>query len=319
VGPSEPVPISYVLPIATVRPEPDPELTGYLRRLAREVEDLVVVDGSPDAVFARHHVAWAALGRHVRPARCTPNGKVGGVLTGLRLAVCDRVVLADDDVRWTADGLRVLAHDLRTADVVVPQNHYAPRGWSAVYDSARCLVHRALGGDMPGTLGVRRSALPDGYRGDVLFENLELLRTVAARGGRVRWRLDLLVARRPPTVRHLAGQRIRQAYDELARPAYLAVELAVLPVATVALTRRSPEVLLVLAGTVAVLAELGRRRTGGRAAFSPVAPLLAPLWLLERAVCAWLALAYRLGGGVPYRGKRLRVAATSRRALAGTR
>jgi hypothetical protein len=305
--------ISYVLPIATTRD--DPELTAYLRALARSV-DLVVVDGSPDDVFARHHDEWAALGTHVRPARRTPNGKVGGVLTGLALARHDAVVLADDDVRWTPEALGDLALALRDVDLVVPQNHYVPCPPHALYDTARSLLHRAAGGDMPGTVGLRRSALGSpGYRDDVLFENLELVRTVVARGGRVRWRPDLFVARRPPTLRHLAGQRVRQAYDELARPAHLAVELAVLPATVTAVARRRPRYAVALAVGAVAVAEYGRRRRGGEAVFPPAAALLAPLWLAERAVCAWVAVVLRFRGGVPYRGRRLRDAASSVRAL----
>jgi hypothetical protein len=43
--------------------------------------------------------------------------------------------------------------------------------------------------------------------------------------------------------------------------------------------------------------------------------LLAPLWVVERAVCSWLALWARARGGVPYRDGRLRKAASSRRVL----
>ena len=304
--------LTYILPIATTRL--DEELTGYLRTLAPTV-DLVIVDGSPEDVFTRNHTAWATLGRHVRPRQRLLNGKVAGVLTGLALARYDKVVVADDDVRWTVDGLAEAARALDGAAAVVPQNHYAPCPPHALYDTARVLLHRAAGGDMPGTLAVRRSALgPAGYRGDVLFENLELLRTVTARGGRVRWRLDLLVARRPPAVRHFVGQRVRQAYDEFARPAHLAVELALLP-GLLRTVRRGPAAVAAGALAAVAVAEAGRRRCGGRRAFPPSAVALAPVWLAERAVCAWVAVGYRLSGGVPYRGRRLRAAASPVRAL----
>jgi hypothetical protein len=307
------LPLSYVLPIATTT-GPDPELTAYLRGLAPLV-DLVVVDGSAPPVFARQQAAWAPLGRHLAPRARTPNGKVGGVVTGLAAARYDRVVLADDDVRWTPEALGEISRDLDDAEAVVPQNHYEPCPPQALYDTARTLVHRAFGGDMPGTLALRRSALgPEAYRGDVLFENLELLRTVASRGGRVRWRRDLVVARRPPEPGHFAGQRVRQAYDEFARPAYLAVELALLPVA-VATARRHPAGTLALAAAAVAVAEVGRRRDGGARYFSAAASALAPLWVAERAVCAWLAVGCRITGGVPYRGGRLRTAASSLRSL----
>jgi len=68
----------------------------------------------------------------------------------------------------------------------------------------------------------------------VLFENLEMERTVRAGGGRVRALHDLYVARRPPSTRHFLGQRVRQAYDSLAQPGRLAAELAILPTVLIA-------------------------------------------------------------------------------------
>jgi hypothetical protein len=48
----------------------------------------------------------------------------------------------------------------------------------------RTLLNRASGGDWPGTLGVRRSALQrtGGYDGSAMFENLELVRGEAHAG-----------------------------------------------------------------------------------------------------------------------------------------
>jgi hypothetical protein len=76
-------------------------------------------------------------------------------------------------------------------------------------------------------------------------------------------------------------------------------------------------VAVVALGTVA-LAEVGRRRAGGRSVFGPTAPLWALPWLAERSVCSWLAVARRLGGGVPYAGGRLRTAAHTTRQLRRT-
>jgi hypothetical protein len=64
------------------------------------------------------------------------------------------------------------------------------------------------------------------------------------------------------------------------------------------------------------VAELGRARAGGRRVFPVAGSLLAPLWLLERGVCAWLALGQRLRfGGVRYGDSVIRVAANSRSVL----
>ena len=223
---------SYVLPLKAAAPRDD-ALTPYLRRLTRFVDDIVVVDGSPAAVFARHEASWEGLVRHFRPKHETPMGKVGGVLTGLAHARHDRAVIADDDVRYSEAVLRRTVALLDEAEVVRPQNVFRPRPWHARWDTARSLLNRLAGGDWPGTLAVRRSALEatGGYRGDVLFENLELVRTVRAGGGREVVPLDLFVERRPPTTRHFLSQRVRQAYDEWARPARFAAQLAVLPLA----------------------------------------------------------------------------------------
>ena len=81
----------YILPIRSATLAPRDELPAYLRWLAERAET-IVVDGSPAAIFAAHAAAWAdALHvglRHVAPDGdlATEMGKVGGVLTGLRLA-----------------------------------------------------------------------------------------------------------------------------------------------------------------------------------------------------------------------------------------
>jgi len=304
----------YVLPLRWTSDDGLDELAGYLRVLAARLP-VTVVDGSDPERFAAHARAFGPAVRHVRPdPRPGANGKVAGVVTGLRLASADRVVLADDDVRYDDATLRAVLAPLDRADVVRPQNVYDPLPWQARWDTARILLNRAAGSDYPGTLALRRTALgPDGYDGDVLFENLELLRTVRARGGTEHRADDVYVVRRPPAVGHFWRQRPRQAYDSLAQPARFAVELAVLPVVVAAVRR--PALLVALAAGVCAAAERGRRRAGGARVLPVSAVPLAPLWLLERGVCAWLALVLRVTGGVPYAGRRLVRAATPPRVL----
>jgi hypothetical protein len=149
-----------------------------------------------------------------------------------------------------------------------------------------------------------------------MFENLELVRTVLAAGGTESVPLDLFVARRPSTARHFWSQRVRQAYDELARPRRLAAQLAALPLTFGAAYAIGWPALAAAALAIAGAAELGRRRAGGTSVFPATASLLAPAWVAERAVCSWLAVgAWLLLGGVPYRGTILRHAATPMRVL----
>ncbi len=155
--------------------------------------------------------------RHRRPDGTSPNGKVANVICGIRLARHEMVVVADDDVRWSEENLAAAQVRFRSCDVVRPQNFFRPIPWHACFDTARTLLVRLAGGDWPGTLIVRRSAFERAgceYRGDVLFENLEMVRTLKAVGAREDNAPDLYVARRPPTFGHFLGQQVRQAYDE---------------------------------------------------------------------------------------------------------
>ena len=313
--------LTYILPLKSAVPHATAELAAYLSWLAGRAQ-VIVVDGSPADVFAAHAFGWreslcAGL-VHVVPDQETPMGKVGGVLTGLRLASHERVIIADDDVRYDDEALRRVAAALGPADVVRPQNYFDPMPWHALWDTGRTLLNRVSGGDWPGTLGVRLSVLraTNGYDGRVMFENLELVRTVVAAGGRETALLDAYVRRRPSSVRHFWSQRVRQAYDELARPARCIIQLAALPLTLwLAITGRWIA-LLVIAAAIMLAAEIGRRRAGGTRVFPAAASALAPAWVLERALCIWLAIGARvLLGGVPYRGQRVRLAATPTRTL----
>ena len=313
------VDVSYVLPLRRWREEQDLELYGYLRDLAREVE-VLVVDGSDDPIFAAHARQLAPPVRHlpVDPDLRGACGKAKGVITGVQAASHERVVVADDDVRYDRAGLERVARLLDGADLVRPQNYFDPMPWHAHWDTGRSLLNRAVGADYPGTLGVRRSRFlaVGGYDADCLFENLELIRTIEVAGGTVVAPLDLYVRRLPSTTRHFWSQRVRQAYDDFALPARMAVELAVLPVAVGLLARCRPAPLAAGAAVTVAAAEVGRRRAGGTRVFPVTASLLAPVWLAERGVCAWLAVGSRLArGGVPYAGAVLAKSANSRRHL----
>lgn len=313
---SNPPAATYILPLRWTTDEALDGLVAYLKNVSSWLP-VIVVDGSPEALYQEHAEVFPPAVRHVRPQYLElANGKVAGVLTGLELAQTEKVVLADDDVRYTADALARVVRLLDRADAVRPQNYFLELPWHARWDTARTLLNRALVGDYPGTLGLRRAALDRtaGYDGNVLFENLELLRTVRAGGGTVHRADDLFVGRLPPTSGHFLGQRVRQAYDDFAQPLRLAVELALLPGLLAVLLmrpRRRAATLLAAVGASVALAEYGRRRRRGGSVFAPSAALWAPAWLLERAVCIWVALLLRLRGGVPYSGNRLKVAAHS--------
>jgi hypothetical protein len=305
----------YLLPLKAAPGDDLGELGHYVRELAQHCP-VIVVDGSDPETFARNGALFGPTVTHVRPTFDCANGKVSGVLTGFTLCTSGKVVIADDDVRYTRDDLDQLERLLDDADLVIPQNYYDPMPWPAWWDTARVLINRALpSGDFPGTLGLRLSdrLRSLGYNGDVLFENLELIRTVAADGGRTVIARGIYVRRLPPTARHFATQRIRQAYDSQAQPVRLAVELSLLPLVLVG--RRKPAIWLAMIVGSTALARIGSRRAGAAARFPAAAALLAPVWVAERAVCAWAALAQRMRGGITYSGRRIKLAATSVPAL----
>jgi len=315
--------IDYVLPIRCDPCPPDAHegLLAYLRTLASAAR-IIVADGSTGEVAISHAARFGAVAtyRPVDEGLISRNGKVAGVRSAMRHASHERVVLADDDVRYTVTSLRVVAEALDGCDLVIPQNVFPidQMPWHARWDTARGLVNRALGSDYPGTLAIRRSAYEaiGGYDGDVLFENLELIRTVEAAGGTVCRRPDLFVQRLPPTARRFWEQRVRQAYDDLARPSRLVVALATIPAISAAL--RGHRWKLLLSGGLATiaLAEIGRRRHGATAPVPATTSLFAPIWMLERGACAWLAVASRVVlGGCAYRGTIIRRASTPRRVL----
>ena len=306
----------YILPLKWSTDSGLKELCAYLAMLCRYLP-VLVVDGSDEERFSAHARAFPPAVRHSRPKHpeCL-NGKVDGVLTGLDLTQTRYLVIADDDVRYTPVELSRILELLEEADIVRPQNFFpAPLRWHAKWDSARTLLNRAFGTDYPGTLAVRTEVLrrTNGYSGNVLFENLELIRTVRAAGGREVKANDLFVARLPCSTAHFFRQRVRQAYDDFAQPVRLAAELALLPVLLWCLRR--PVRLPVIAAAAAAAAEYGRRRHNGTQVFGPTTPLWAPAWVTERAACVWLAVAWRLRGGIPYSGSRLKTAAHSVRTL----
>lgn len=314
--------LSYVLPLYWDADHGLAELVDYLRMLlaSGSIAEAIVVDGSPAARFAVHAEAFGGVARHLAAHEDLRfvYGKVNNVITGVREAGCEHVVLADDDVRYTPATLARLGGALESAELVIPQNHFDPLPWHARWDTARTLLNRAFGGDYPGTLALRRSHFlaMGGYDGDVLFENLELIRTVRASGGRVARRSDLYVKRLPPIASHFRSQRVRQAYDDFALPLRMLGWLSIAPAAALLARARRGDLLLRGAAGSLLAAEIGRRRAGGRGVFGPSSALWAPLWLAERSVCAWLALGNRLlRGGQPYGRMRIARAATPQRVL----
>src|ERR1700710_648176 len=220
-APAEPIRCSYLVPIRWADGTDRDDLAAHLARIAATGAEVIVVDGSEPSVFAADREAFAPhVVAHLAPDLDLRfrNGKVAGVITAARRASHEALVIADDDVRYDPATLARIVALLADHDLVRPQNFFAPLPWHARWDTARTLLNRAFGRDYPGTLAVRRSRLLEigGYDGDVLFENLELILTVAAAGGSEAAPLDLYVRRLPPSSPPLLRPRGRPAPHPLA-------------------------------------------------------------------------------------------------------
>ncbi len=285
----------------------------YFRLIVAASCDVLVVDGSPSDVFAAHKEVWGGVCLHapVDPRHEYLNGKVNGIHTGIAIAAHERVILADDDIRYTEGDVRRMTALLACNDMVRPQNYLRPLPFWARMESARMLINRAwiAEGDYPGTLGVRRSAMlrVGHYDGDVLFDNEEIVRHFRAHGACVFYARDFFILKRPPTFQKWLEQRPRQAYEDFVMRAKTAF-FASLPVALalVWFVAGWRWALAFVASAACGAAAVAARGLGdGAARFFPAwLCLYAPLWVGERAVSTYWAFYWRVArGGYPFGDK----------------
>lgn len=322
---------TYLLPIRRVRAgsiEAE-AFAEYFRSLAAAGCEVLVVDGSPREVFDAHAQAWAGACRHVAvdPKYKYLNGKVNGVHTGVDLASCERIVLADDDIRYTAADIARACALLDRHEMVRPQNYLAPLPWWARTESARMLINRGTlrAGDYPGTCAFRRSTcLRVGhYDGDVLFDNEEIVRHFALSGADVLCATDFFVLKRPPTFAKWMEQRPRQAYEDFVMWGKTALFASLIPAALALWLLRGGAAALVFAAAVClaslVVALRGLLRDRAYQYFPARTALYAPLWVLERALSVYWAFYWRVRyGGYPF-GAALLSKGTGRAWVAGGR
>lgn len=328
---AEDIRCTYLLPIRRVRAN-GAEAEGfarYFRGLAEVGCEVIVVDGSPSEVFDAHGRAWAGVCRHVRvdPRYKYLNGKVNGVHTGVDLAGCERILLADDDIRYTAGDVERACALLERHDLVRPQNYLAPLPWWARTESARMLVNRGTlrAGDYPGTCAFRRSTcLRVGhFDGDVLFDNEEIVRHFALSGADVLCATDFFVLKRPPTLRKWLEQRPRQAYEDFVMRAKTALFASLIPAALALGLFAGVASLFAFVAVVSLASALvalrGLVRDRAYRFFPASTALYAPLWVLERAVSVYWAFYWRARhGGYPF-GAALLSKGTGRAWVAGGR
>jgi hypothetical protein len=284
---------------------------AYFRGLTEAGCEVLVVDGSPPEVFGAHARAWEGACRHVAvsPKYRYLNGKVNGVHTGVDLAACERIVLADDDIRYTAEDIARACALLDRHEMVRPQNYLAPLPLWARTESARMLVNRGAlrAGDYPGTCAFRRSAyLRVGhYDGDVLFDNEEIVRHFALEGADVLCATDFFILKRPPTFAKWLEQRPRQAYEDFVMRGKTLLFASLIPAALALGILAGAFAALIFVAAVALASMLvalrGLLRDRAHNFFPALAVAYTPLWVLERCLSVYWAFYWRARyGGYPF-------------------
>jgi len=320
---------SFILPILRAHLDQIEieSFADYFRSLRAASCEVLIVDGSPLSVFAEHKNAWEGLATHIPPdpQYTYLNGKVNGVHTGVDLASCERIILADDDIRYTTADVKRMCHLLDKFEMVRPQNFISPLpGWARL-ETGRILVNRGVlrAGDYPGTCGFRRSTMHrvGPYDGDVLFDNEEIVRHFALNGARIHYALDFFIQKRPPTFTKWLEQRPRQAYEDFVMRAKTAAFLCVLP-AIISLgflfsVRASLLLVAALSFLAVLLSGRGLLRDAAYKVFPVISPLYSPLWIFERSLSVYWAVYWRVRyGGYPF-GQRLLSKGTGEAWIAG--
>jgi hypothetical protein len=327
--------VTYLLPIrrTVFRVNEAAELLEYLSILNEAGCETVIVDGSPPDVFAQHHRAWTNVCRHEPVDRRYKflNDKVNGVHTGVALATNDKIILADDDIRYTKIDIEQTCALLDEDEVVRPQNYIAtnatpksphlnplPQGeedakrqvraipvWAKM-EAARMLINRATlrNADYPGTCAFRKATMLrcGEYDGDVLFDNEEIVRHFARHNARICYANNFFVRKRPPTFRKWLEQRPRQAYEDFGLRFKTFLFASLLPIAIILalINSRWLAIFSVLGGSI-LLALGGWLRGSARNYFPFHVCLFAPLWIVERTLSTYWAFYWLLTrGGYPF-------------------
>lgn len=307
---------TYLLPIrrANFSAAEATELAHYFRALNDAGCAVLVVDGSPAPVFEQHAGSWRALCRHERVDRSFGylNDKVNGIHTGVRLATTDKIILADDDIRYTPGEIDRVCELLDGYEVVRPQNFLSPLPWWGWMEAARMLINRATlrTADYPGTCAFHRHAMlrVGPYDGDVLFDNEEIIRHFARAGATINYAANLFVRKRPPAFRKWIEQRPRQAYEDFGLRTKTALFLSLPLIATwvgIVFGLRAWLIFLGAAAVAAIALAVTGRLRGDAARFFPWSVcLVAPFWIIERTVSTYWALYWHFAfGGYPFGDK----------------
>ena len=278
------------------------ELASYLSTVGVAGCEVVILDPSPRLQFELNARVLRWVGRHVavRPEHRSPTGAIDLVRAAAALAGCEKVIVAAEDVRYTAEAIGQLCDLLDVHEVVEPQDYLDPLPWWGGIEAGRILLHRGIEPqpDHGATFGFRRSAV----RGLRALDAVELVedhaRRLVAAGAEVYPATSVFVRRQPGALEDWMAKRPRAAGDDFALPMKSVFFFSLVPLmlllSLLGGVRLAGGYMSVIAFASFALALRGR--TGAAAFFPLKACLYAPLWVFERSVSVYWALYRKLRG-----------------------
>ena len=279
------------------------DLASYLSTLRVSNCEVIIIDGSPAPIFESNGRVLRWVGRHIaaRPRHRTLGGGIDLVRAAVDVSSCEKIVVADENVRYANEAIDTICGLLDTHEVVEPQDYFEPLPWWSGIEAGRMLVHRGVEPlpDHGATFGLRKSAVR-GLRGiDVGWWNGDdPVRRLASLGAEVFSACEVFVRRLPPAFSAWLSERPRQADDDFAMPVKTAFFLALLPVAALLAMFGGMRLTGGYAGAILIGSmALAIRGRAGAATFFPLRACLgAPLWMLERSISVYWALFRKLRG-----------------------
>lgn len=293
---------SYVVVLDTPVASDDElrDLAAYLSTMRLRDCDVVVLDHTPRDAFdhQRSTLRWVARHVAVGDDRVLPGGRIDAVRAATDFAACEKVVVATEDVRYSGEALDQIVQALDVHEVVEPQDYFDPLPWWGGIETGRILVHRAIE-PSPGhgaTFGFRRSAMR-ALRGVTIPDpNEDPVRRLASRGAEVYAACDVFVRRRPQPFDEWLGARARIAGADFGMPMKTAFFFALVPLLLLLAVLGDARLAGGYAGMIAFAsaALAVRGRSGATRVFPLRTCLFAPLWILERSLSVYWALARKL-------------------------
>src|SRR5216684_1611996 len=157
---------TYVVPLedsATWSPGDLQAFSEYLSTLGVAGCDVLILDGSASETLDRNRRTLRWVGRHrtVSPQHRGSGGAIDSLRCAAAEALCEKVIVASPEVRYTAAELVNVCDLLDRHEVVEPQDYVDPLPWWGAIDAGRILVHRSIERhtEHGATFGFRKSSI----------------------------------------------------------------------------------------------------------------------------------------------------------------